>query len=318
VRQAALALLLAAVAAPAAAAEGVPLDDLRAQDQRLLSIVEPLLAGNAKLCDQTMPDLGVALQSVDQYSTGERPNFAASVAFAAVLPGSAAAQAGIERDDGLAAIDGQPVEKRANLVDSPLRDSAFAMLADHDPAQPLVLTVVHDGEQRDVTIPDGRECRALVEILDAGGNAARSDGRVIQLAYGLAVRASDAQIAVIVAHELAHAILHHRERLSAAGVDKGLAGQFGRDRRLNLEAEEQADRLSVYLLADAGFDPHAAPEFWRSKLGRHLSGGIFHDRAHLSAKKRAALMDREIADHFTDGVASYPAQLLATRDEPFD
>jgi hypothetical protein len=29
-------------------------------------------------------------------------------------------------------------------------------------------------------------------------------------------------------------------------------------------------------------------------------------------------MDKEIADHFTDGVASYPAQLLATRDEPFD
>lgn len=293
-----------------------PLSPLRAQDQRLLRIADPILADNARLCDRTMPDLGVALQSTDQYPTDRQPAFDAPVAFAAVLPGSAAAEAGIEADDGLLSVDGAPVEKWSELASAPLRDSAFAAIAAHDPAQPLELGIAHDGSRREVAVPVKRECRALVEILDANGSAARSDDHVIQIDYGLATRATDDQLAVMFAHELAHLILHHSERLAAADVHSGLLGELGRNRRLNLEAEEQADRLSVYLLANAGIDPEAAPDFWRSKLGRHLSGGIFHDLAHPPAKERAKLMDAEIAAHIHPGQLNFPPALLATRTEP--
>jgi len=307
---------LAAVSAAAAAAAGAPIANLRAQDQRLLRIAEPIMADNVRLCDRTMPDLGVSLQSTDQYPADAEPGFAAPVAFAALLPGAAAAQAGIERDDGLLTVDGNSVAKRPDLASSPLRDSAFAAIAEHDPATPLELGVVHGGARRDVSVPAGRECRALVEILDENGDTARSDGHTIQIAFGLASRATDDQLAVIFAHELAHSILHHRERLSAAGADNGLLGQVGRSRRLNLQAEEDADRLSVYLLANAGIDPQAAPEFWRSKLGRHISGGIFHNLAHPSAKARAAMMEAEITAHIRPGEPAYPADLLATRTQP--
>jgi hypothetical protein len=307
--------LIALTATPTLAA-GASLDALRAQDQRLLSIAEPIMARNAHLCDRTMPDLGVALQSTDQYPANAQPPFAAPVAFAAVLPGSAAAQAGIGRDDGLLSIDGAPVARRPELATSPLRDSAFAAIAEHDPTKPLRLGIVQGGAARSVEIAVTPECRAMVEILDENGNTARSDGGTIQIGYGLATRATDEQLAVIFAHELAHSILHHRERLEAAGARNGVLGQLGRDRRLNLQAEEDADRLSVYLLANAGIDPHAAPAFWRSKFGRRLSGGIFHNLAHPSAKARAQAMDAEIAAHSHDGSLAYPADLLATRTQP--
>lgn len=305
-----LALGCLALAGSVVAADDSPLDDLREQDQRLLRIAEPIMAANTRLCDRTMPDLGVSLQSTDQYPATARPPFAAPVAFAAVLPGSAAARAGIERDDGLLTVDGRAVAKRPDAQDGPLRDSAFAMLAEHPQGEPLVLGIARGSVQREVTIPVQPECRALIEILADDGNTAHSDGRVIQLAYGLATRASDTQLAVIFAHELGHSILHHRDRLSAAGVRKGLLGEFGRNGRLNRQAEAEADRLSVYLLANAGIDPKAAPDLWYSKLGRRLSF------AHQSGRDRARLMEAEIAAHLTGAAPYYPADLLAMRGQP--
>jgi Zn-dependent protease with chaperone function len=311
-------LLVSALLSASGAAS--PADDslspLRQQDERLLRIAEPIMASNVPLCDRTMPDLGVALQSTDQYPNDSRPPFAAPVAFAAVLPGSAAARAGIARDDGLVAIDGQAIARRADLKDSPLRDSALAMLAEHPAGTPLTVGIVHAGERRDVTLAFQQECRAQAEILSGNGTIARSDGRVIQISYGLAARATDDQLAAIFAHELAHSILHHRDRLSAADVKKGLLGEFGRNRRLNREAEVEADLLSVHLLANAGVDPRAAPSLWRSKLGRSLSGGIFHDRKHPSAEARAEALKAEIAQHLGPARPSYPAHLLDKRTQP--
>jgi hypothetical protein len=302
--------------AVASAADGASLADLRAQDERLLRIAEPIVAGNVQLCDRTMPDLGVSLQSTDQYPADGQPPFAAPVAFAAVLPASAAAQVGIQRDDGLVSVDGKPVAKRPDLASGPLRDSAFAAIAEHDPAQPLALGIVHAGARREISVPVKPECRIQFEILGKGDDA-QSDGHTIQIGYDLAARSSDDQVAVIFAHEFAHAILHHRERQSAAGVNQGLLGEFGRNRRLNLRVEEEADRLSVYLLANANLDPHIAPALWGSAYGRKLNGWFLHSRIYPSAKERARLLEAEIAAHnVRAGVPAYPEALLATRDEP--
>jgi hypothetical protein len=306
----ALALL---VASPAAAQDASGSGSLRAQDERLLRIAEPILVGNLPLCDRTMPRLGVALQSTDQYGAGEHRGFAAPVAFAAVLPESAAAEAGIAPNDGLLAVNGQPVAKRTELEASPLRDSAFAAIAEHKGDEPLVLEVVRGGKRREVVLRTPAECRILAEILADGGTTARSDGRVIQISHGIAARATDQEIAVIFAHELAHSILRHRDRLSAADVSKGLGGEFGRDRRLNREAEIEADRLSVHLLANAGLDPASAPAFWRSPLGKRLGGGLFRSRVYPSPEARAQQLESEIAHYLAGGPPSFPGHLLVRR-----
>jgi len=285
-------------------------DALQKQDQRLLQISNAIMAANTALCDRTMPDLGVALQSTDQYPANAAPPFAAPVAFAEVIPGSAAAQAGIAPDDGLVAVDGQVIAKQPSLAAAPLRDSAFELLAQHPAGNPLVLGIVHGSDRREVTLRPSPECRALVEVLADKGNTAHSDGRVIQFSYGLVTRADDRQLAAMFAHELGHVVLHHRERLSAADVKKGLLGSIGRDRRLNLQAEAEADRVSVYLLANARIDPRAGPDLWRSDLGRRLSSG------HQSGAERARLMDQEIASHLAGSSPYLPTELLAQRTQP--
>ena len=288
-------------------------DAVRAADLRLLAIAERIQVANAALCDRQAPALGAALQSRDQFPQGGDPGFAAPVAFAVLLPNSSLAQAGIGAGDGLVAIGGVPVATQPGLEGMPLRDSAHAMLGQHLAGAPLRLTVVHAGQIRDIELFPAAQCRALVEVLVGDGRTARSDGRVIQLGLDLIQRASDDEIAAIFAHELAHSALRHRDRLAASGTSKGFGGEFGQDRQLNGEAEIEADRLSVHLLANAGYDPRVAPALWRGALGRQLDAGLFRSRIYASPEERAQSLEREIADYLAGGAPSWPGHLLARR-----
>jgi hypothetical protein len=301
-----------ALATPVVAGAASAPGSIEEADLRLLAVAERIQLANAPLCDRTSPALGVALQSQDQFPPDNDPGFESTVAFAALLPDSPLAQAGLAPGAGLVAIDGRAIARQAGLEDMPLRDSAHAMLAEH-PAGPLLLTVIQAGEQRVVRLETASQCRALVEVLVDDGRAARSDGRVIQIGLDLMRRASNDEVAAIFAHELAHSVLRHRDRLSGAGVGKGLAAQFGHDRRLNADAEIEADRLSVHLLANAGYDPQVATALWRGTLGRQLDAGLFRSRIYASPEERARTLQREIADYLAGGAPSWPGHLLARR-----
>lgn len=295
---------------PAAQAQ----DLVHPEDRRLLRIAERIQVANAPLCRRQAPALGVALQSRDQFPPGLDPGFAADVAFAAVLPDSPAARAGIAEGDGLVAIAGVPVTVQPGLEHTRLRDSAYAMLAGHPRGVPLRLTIAHGGAEREVELAPPPHCLALVEVLIGGGQAARAaDGWVIQLGLDLMRRASDAEVAAIFAHELAHLALGHRDLLVREGVDGGIGGEFGRSRQIGAEAEIEADRLSVHLLANAGFDPRVVPALWRSPLGKALDHGILRKRIYQSPEDRARGAEREIADYLSGGAPSWPGHLLERR-----
>lgn len=292
-------------------APGKAQDLVDPEDRRLLRIAEQIQSTNAALCQRQAPALGSALQSRDQFPPGRDPGFAADVAFAAILPDSPAARAGIAEGDGLVAIAGVPVTVQPGLEGTRLRDSAYAMLATQMPGTPLRLTIVHAGGEREVELVPPPQCLALVEVLIGGGRAARaSDGWVIQLGLDLMRRSSDDEVAAIFAHELAHIALGHRDRLAREGVRGGLGGEFGRSRQLGAEAEIEADRLSVHLLANAGFDPQGVAALWRGPLGKTLDAGIFRSRIYSSPEQRAQGVEREIADYLSGGAPSWPGHLL--------
>jgi hypothetical protein len=238
------------------------------------------------------------------------------IAVAGVVAGSPAAGAAIAPGDGIVSIGGQLTSTMARIGEAPLRDTAFAALAER---RPVTLAVARGGEERVLTLDAPAGCRALVEIRAADSLDARSDGRVIQINYGLAQAATDEQLAVVFAHELGHLVLEHRRRLTEAGVEKGFFGEFGRNRRLNRLVEVEADLISAHLLANAGYDPAIAPAFWRSRLGRRAGGGILRSGTYPSAKARAELVEREIAEHLAARAGpSFPAHLMSRRDRPFD
>jgi predicted Zn-dependent protease len=83
--------------------------------------------------------------------------------------------------------------------------------------------------------------------LDAG-----ADGYNVRITEALvSFAANDDELAAAVAHELSHNLLEHREKLRRMRKSAG-----------NIRATEiEADRLSVWLMANAGYDPSAAVRF---------------------------------------------------------
>jgi len=306
-------LLLLALGGRASAASG--LDDLFAQDRRVAVVAERLLGANAPLCPSQMPLTGMILHSRDQYGgSWADPLFTqGDVAIAQILPGSVAAMMGLRAGDGVMTIAGQ----RPVAGGSTLREAALALLTkEWRSGEPLQLEIMRDNAPRIVMLRPAPACRAVVEVSTGGDLSARTDGHVIQVPRRLAEAATDPDLAVIVAHEIAHVILRHRLRLEAAGIDKGLLGELGRNRRLMRQAEEEADRLSVHLLANAGYDPASAATFWRSPLGRRVGGGLLRHRAYPSPARRAELLEGEVAGHL-DATARFHAadHLVTLRDQ---
>jgi hypothetical protein len=294
-----------------------PLTALWAQDLRLAQVAERIMAANAPLCRQTMPLSGAILHSADQYGRPPEGWFVnGPVAVAQVLPGSPASEAGLRAGDALLAVGQVRVENVSVRPGYPLRDAVFDLVAAS--SDDLSLRVSRTGQEHRVEFTAPRGCRALVEVLADNGNTARSDGRVIQLSYAFVARLDDAGLAVAFAHELAHAVLEHRRRLGEAGVAQGLGREFGRSRRLSHQAEVEADRLSVHLLANAGYDPAIAPAFWRSAIGGESDSGIFRSRIYPAREERIRLLEEEIAVHVSGSpLPSAAPHLLAGRDGPF-
>lgn len=317
-----MARLLATLLLPLALLAGLPLhaqDSAAAlwqQDLRLAQVAERIGAANVPLCRETMPLTGLILHSADQYSKTPTSWFAnGEVAAAQVLPGSVADRAGIRSGDGLLAIAGLAVNDLALAANYPLRDAVFYELT--RAPSPLLLVIRRDSVEEVVALAPPSGCRALVEVLSNGDRVARSDGRVVQISYGMAVLLDDAGLAAVYAHELAHLILEHARRLHEAGVRGGLAQEFGRNRRLARQAEVEADRLSVHLLANAGFDPAVGPRLWETDTGRILYRSLLRSRRYPSRADRVQLMQQEIAEHLAGGALPSAARhLLDLRDRP--
>lgn len=315
-------LLLSPVPAAAQLSEQ-SLAALRAVDLRLATIAYRLTTANAPLCRDLQPTPGWALHAVDQYDAATRPaarqvfGFAMPVAVEAVVDGGPAARAGVAPDDALVAVAGAPLAGPGESQGSATRDAALAQIAVQPADRALAVTIRHQGADRAVTIPPSPGCRSAFEVLLGPGMAAMSDGRTVQIAVRFFERYDDEQVAVIVAHELAHTILRHRVRLEAAGVKWGLFSELGRNGRLFRRTEEEADRLGAVLMRNAGYDPRAAPRFWRDH-GGDVDGGLFRSRTHPSSSARAKLIQAELDAIPKDAGPVYRPPLLDSRDTPLD
>lgn len=306
---------------PAAAAQTT--DDwahLERQDLRLAAIAERIQRANASLCRARMPLTGMIIHSVDQYGDGVANDRFANgrVAIASVLPQSPADHAGVQRDDGILAIGSEQMAELSPRGEGNLREAAFDVLAEQPAEGPVALRIRRGNNAHDVSLQPEAGCRSLVEILVGDGPRARSDGRVIQIQYDFAAGLGDEQLAIVVAHELAHAVLEHRRRKIEAGINNGLFAEIGRNQRANREAEIEADRLSVHLLSNAGYDPGSIAAFWRNASEHGMGSGLLPSFVYPSREARADLIEREISFYLPLGRGpTWPGHLLIMRDRSF-
>jgi len=86
-------------------------------------------------------------------------------------------------------------------------------------------------------------------------------GKVVVYTGLLGVAKNDDQLAVVLAHEVAHALAHHSSERLAREQDNGLFGIF---RALKYERmqEEEADHIGLFLMTFADYNPEEAVHFW--------------------------------------------------------
>ena len=323
-RLAILAILAATPAMGSAAGDdAATFDALRTVDARMATIAFRLTTANAALCRELAPTPGWAIHAIGQYDAGMREQarrsfgFEAPIAVEAVVPGSPAAGAGVRANDGIVSVDGRPLDARTPVRDasSAGRDAAVDTIAALPADRPLDVVLRRDGQTRAVRIPASPGCHSAFEVLLGPGMEASADGRIVQIGVRFFERYTDDEVAVVIAHELSHNILHHARQLDAAGVKRGLLAEVGRNGRLFRLTEDQADVLGMHLLRNAGYDPRIAVRFWRDH-GGDVDGGLFRSRTHPSSAARAKAIEAEIATIPAGAGRPFVPPLIAQADQP--
>lgn len=302
-----LAVAATALSAPAAGqapvqAQQAALLDLRSLDQRVETVGHRLAAANLDLCGNHIWLSGFAVHDLSQYGAEYRPaairafGLDAGPAVLALAAGGPAEHAGLRRDDILLAIDGRPPPQgaigRARSFDRMERILAALDAAFADGRADLLIR--RGGERLEIPVAAEQGCATRFQVVPGPGLNASADGRYVQVTSAIAAYVDDdGELAAVLAHEFAHNILGHRLRLDAAGVQRGFLGNFGRNARRIRETEVEADRLSVYLLERAGYDPEAAVRFWTRFGPRGLN--FLGSPTHPNWRRRIASFEAEIA-----------------------
>jgi len=293
----ALGLLSLASASPVRAADenderAAPYRAVAALDARLQTTGWRLARANAPFCDHVAPAIGLLVQDLQSWAEPDeaREAFGVSdntqVIVGAVAAGSPAAEAGL--------LPGQPLRTITDYIldiDLPpaapgtyQRQTLLLDLIDRALLTNGWVALGFDGgtEGRQfVRIHGENVCASRFEIA-SDGKATLADGDRIVIEGQTAAQLDEAPFAFLVAHELAHNILAHRDWLD----------QHRRGWKNVRRTEREADRLAVWLLANAGYDPQGGVRLMREWVRRRE--GLFNT-THDAWDERAAAIRAEIA-----------------------
>ncbi len=297
-----LAALALPLAAPILAAEpdASPYRALAALEARVATIGFRLTTANAQSCPALQPQFGWIWGDPRLYDAADLAEARAAYGAAAVdapfiaaaAPASPPATAGRGVGSAIVAVNGAPLPPGRG-GDAFARIAALEMWLRALPPGVVVEIETADGVKHRIVPPAGCASDFRLEARDRADGGA--DGRLVLISAGLArFAADDDELAAAVAHELAHNILRHRARLDAAGVDRGLFKGFGRSAQLFRQTEVEADRLSVWLMHAAGYDPQAAVRFW-TRFGQRGGPVLIQAGTHPRWQDRVQILEQEIA-----------------------
>lgn len=283
---------------------------LRADDHRIVSIVYRLGLAGVAHCPATMPLTGLAFHHLGEYRPQDRAEAIAQyhvdrgIGILSVVEGSAGARAVLKAGDVILSVNGiafpspaaiaaerdEDERRRRMVVSEEMLETALR-------EGPARIEVLRGGVDRlIVTLGSRPGCPARGRLARSGQNNAFADGRYAIMTTGfLGFFRSDDELAVALAHELSHNILRHPQQLEAQGVPNGMMRHIGRNARLVRATEVEADRLSVRLLASAGYDLDAIMPFWRRLHGR-ADSMLTLISAHPSLRARETYINAAIAE----------------------
>ncbi len=229
----------------------------------------------------------------------------------AVAAGSPAARAGLKPGDDVLALNGQPVPKTGTA-------RWIAASVKEDGTGPVTLTVRRDGKRSTLTLYPVMGCSIPIELqANPIPNAFSTGDKIVVQSGILRVARSDADLAIVIGHELAHANLGHVRKkkenaligeIGGAVIDGGLllggiytGGTFTRHfekagaRAYGIEFEREADYVGAYYAARAGYDIAGAENLWRA-FAMENPASIRLARDHPTSPARFVYMRKTIAE----------------------
>ncbi|MES2835237.1 MAG: PDZ domain-containing protein [Pseudomonadota bacterium] len=296
---AALALLLTGCQATLPAATDAPpearLEQIVSADAMLARIGHRLSVANVELCPRTALLAGWSLHAASLYGAEVRAAAAARLGVegdlpgvAYVVPGGPAEVAGMRAGDLILAVEGRDLSP-GPARDEPDAEGFFANRALIDAALAggaARLRVRRGADVLDLVVTPERGCGYAFLVDPSPELYASAYEDQIQVSTGLTAYAgNEDDLAVWVSHEFAHAVLQHPSER------RGLGHLPWRTEA----REREADRVGLYLMARAGYDPARAPVFWR-----RASADFWQIRAiqwgHPSGESRASALEPVVTD----------------------
>lgn len=310
---------LVPLASAQSAGDAALFEGFRAADMRLATAGFRLSTANAALCDRQEPGHGIQIHTLDQYAPRLRPavaahfGFAGAVAVEGVVAGSPAEQAGVRPDDTILRFGTVAVAPQGDGPPATDRLVAFwTAMSALPPAAPIRVELLRKGAPLTLTIRPVPACRTRYELAITAALEASANGEMVRISSGYYDRFDADLVPVVIAHELAHNILRHRERLKAVGAEFGVLSGFGRNADYFRQAELQADILAVHLLARAGYPADLASRFRQHPVAKARSGA-FQLRSHPHWKDRLKVA---LAGEARIAAQGPGAPFAAERDSP--
>ena len=288
----------------------IALEEAHLQNRRLQRLAFPLLQTATQQCgDKVKPKLGVQLHTEDDYPSSQQQ--AAREAFGslegirikdAIVGGPAEGK--LLPGDRLLQINGEQVAQSSQSAALQLRKAMSDDLT-------VTLEVEREGAETAVRLDAVELCDYAVILNRRDAINAFADGESIIINEGLMRFAqADEELALIIAHELAHNVIDHRADKIRGGLIGGLfdiaislsgnviSPGIGVGLGANLfsqEYEVEADTLAIRLMHQQGYAVESLPEFWRKMASVHPSS-IHHGKqaSHPTTVERYLIMKKEV------------------------
>ncbi|MCK9918515.1 M48 family metallopeptidase [Microbacteriaceae bacterium K1510] len=251
-----------------------------------------------------------------------------------IADGSPAAQAGIVKGDEIISLNGELI---------PVSDTTKWMRKwlTRNGTKVVEAVIRRAGEDQTITITPVMGCSIPINYVTAEEANAATDGEQIVIQSGMVELAkTDAQLAAVIGHELAHANLGHIEKqqintlIGFAGgvvIDGGFflggistGGAFRREltkaggRAHSVAFEREADYVGAYYIARAGYDLAGVEELWRA-LAMKTPDAIRLARTHPTSPVRFLQMQKvaaEIVDKKARGLPLNPDLRFVQTEQP--
>ena len=214
-----------------------------ALNARVERVAHRLLTANAELCEATRPVTGMKVHTLRDYPEAMREvaredlGLDRAVHVRSVVLGGPADTAGIEPGDVVSELDGTPIAA-SSAAREVWRTQLRRSLRDGE----VALDLLRDGDPVEASIEAAFACAYPVDIeLSDTPNAFTDGARLVITSEMVRQTESDARLALVLAHELAHALEH-------VGVAPGPGVEF------------EADRFALLFIARAGWDMDTAVE----------------------------------------------------------